>query len=450
MADPAGMPGPRAPAGPHQTFNREPPPGNLDTAKRPASLRSALTTLLTRNNVDSRVQDWLSAAGCHSVAEFSNWVDDRKDLHQAVLSKLPAPLRDSNAQLACLKQAWREAEAENARTLKRTHELAEAGVDPDTPLEPSYQKEVESAFRALYNWPALPANRVGSDSLLGRVQREFERRTPAQYPVSRVRSLAFSQRGVPTKVRRLSAGVTLSVYDAAEEHDDEPAGLHTFLSQLSILATTWSVAGCFEAELGTDTGEKAVFCHWAEATSYTQVFEERAYAELPLHTEESVTQWISHVESEMRTRAIELVRGTERLLWGRALVRALRDLSSLWSETRHLLQCRRPPGNFSVPPPPTLGKAQTMPPVRSAPVGANHRKWMHSAATAAGAAICKRFNDQRGCKGTCPTGKLHACDVTVATGSACGRKDHCRLGHDPAKHGAPKLVGSGAKPAQHQ
>jgi len=408
---------------------------------------------LTRNNVAPEVQAWLTAAGCLDVAQFSNWVDDRKDLYQAVLSKLPSPLKESTAQLASLKQAWREAEAENSRTLKRAHEYAESAVDPDAPLEPSFQKEVESAFRALYNWPALPASRVGSDSLLGRVQREFERRQPAQYPVGRVRSLAYAQKGVPTKVRRLSAGVTLSVSEAAEDDEGEPAGLHTFLSQLSVLATTWSVAGCFDAEVGDGTADRAVFCHWSEACAYTHVFEERAYAELPAHTEESVTLWVAAVESETRTRAIELVRGTERLLWGRALVRALRELSNLWSETRHLLQCRRPPGNFAAAPPPSPGKGAgrgQAPPVPAAPSAPNPRKWSHSNTTASGAVICKRFNDQRGCKATCPGGKLHVCDVTLANGSACGAKDHSRLRHNPARHGAVASAGTASKPVRHQ
>jgi len=420
-----------------RSFNAEPPPAGLAPARPAADVGRALRALLTRNGVDPRVQEWLFVAGCNSVARFSNWVDKREELQSAVLSK--TPLAADNAQLAALKQAWREAEAENARSLTRAHSQA-SNEELDTPLEPSLQKEVETNFRRLYSWPALPASRVGSDSLLGRVQREFARLQPSQFPVSRVKSLASVQRGPPAKVRRLSAGLTLHLSgpEEGEEHD-EPAGLHEFWTQLNILATTWAVAGCFEAEGGEPVGSKTVFCHWAEACSYTAVFEDRSYAELPAYTEESVVNWATSVEHAVRTRAIELVRGTDKLRWGHALTVAVRDLSTLWSECRHLLVPRRSPGSVQSAPPPAAGKGTgkgaSGPP--NQPAGPSQRKWRHSNTLPSGAPLCKKFNDRRGCGKNCPDQKAHACDVTLQSGSACGRKDHNRLRHDSARHGAP-------------
>lgn len=43
-----------------------------------------------------------------------------------------------------------------------------------------------------------------------------------------------------------------------------------------------------------------------------------------------------------------------------------------------------------------------------------------------GRALCKAFNDQRGCKGC---DKLHACDVRLPSGEACQSTRHNRLNH---------------------
>eukprot|EP00973_Karenia_brevis_P028100 3871199-Karenia_brevis.AAC.1 len=51
--------------------------------------------------------------------------------------------------------------------------------------------------------------------------------------------------------------------------------------------------------------------------------------------------------------------------------------------------------------------------------------------------ICKRFNDQRGCKPNCPQGKLHLCDILLASNKACGGT-HTRSQHDPKRHGVPQ------------
>ena len=135
------------------------------------------------------------------------------ELKAAVLDKTAK--KDNHAQLAALKQAWREADALNSRSLKRSAEGLSA-EELDGPLDPELQKQVEAAFRTTYSWPGLPSKCVGCDSLLGRCKREFERRTPSMLAVTRVRTLAQSQRGQPVKVQRLSADVSLQLGEGEE------------------------------------------------------------------------------------------------------------------------------------------------------------------------------------------------------------------------------------------
>ena len=395
-----------------------------------ASGKSALLQLLERNSVKSEVSEYLTKAGCLSVAQLANWVDKKEDLLEAVLKR--TDLKDDQSQLASLKMAWREAEAVTSRGLKRATE-ALPPEDADAPLDSEEQKSVEQRFRQLYNWPSLPPRQIGSDSLLGRVQREFNRRQPTQLAVSRVRTLAASQKGNPPKQRRLTESVSI-LWGAVEEDTSSVSGLYAYLALLRVLATTWAVAGSFTAE--DNSGNAGIFAHWAETSEYEQMFSERAHAELALHTEDSVVHWITEVEEEVRARAIEFTRGPGQLLWGRALQAAVREADK-WAEKRHLLSLRKPPGNFfsDVPAPPAVppkggGKGTGK---KGAPLP-NRRKWKHAHTTSAGATICKRYNDARGCSG-CNT--AHVCDVMVKGNRACGQKGHTRMTHDAERHGVP-------------
>lgn len=424
-------------------FSRVPPPPGL--YERMASSSTAPSTdfkrLLDRYSVSSEVANWLYSQGCLEVYHLANWVDDRSELRTAVLDKTPK--KDDQAQLACLKQAWREAEAQTARS----HQRAQSALPPedlDSPLDSEEQKTLETRFRRLYNWPAVPAKQVGSDTLLGRVVREFGRRQPTQYPVSRVRTLASSQRGQPSKTRRLSASVSLS-FSGGDEEDVPVNGLYSYLGLLRVLCTTWALAGAFEAE--DAAGTKGLFAHWFDVTSYADAFAEKAHQELELHTEDSVVGWISSLEAEVRARAIELCRGPLQCLWGKALLTALNELTAKWGETRHLLVLRRPASLPSLPRPypavplqkgsgkgtPGKGGGQTGP--------KGYRKWLTTSQTPAGVTICKNFNDARGCAQSCPKGYAHCCDVVLSTGVSCASRGHKRREHDPAVHGQPSVVG---------
>ena len=49
--------------------------------------------------------------------------------------------------------------------------------------------------------------------------------------------------------------------------------------------------------------------------------------------------------------------------------------------------------------------------------------------SAKGRKFCKHWNDSRGCNKVCPDDYVHACDVEVSPGKACGATDHNRIAH---------------------
>ena len=94
---------------------------NAANAQRDAAL---LAELFAQNGVHQDIADYLTGKGCVSVANFANYVDEKKELRKEVLDHVDA-WKNNNSMLAKLKQAWREAEAQTERALTR----ASAGRD---------------------------------------------------------------------------------------------------------------------------------------------------------------------------------------------------------------------------------------------------------------------------------------------------------------------------------
>ena len=93
---------------------------DVPSATQPASVSTTLRALLEKNGVDESVIAFLGESGCKELSSFSNWVEQKAELKQAVIDKTPK--KDDPGELAKLKQAWREAEALNSRSLKRAAE----------------------------------------------------------------------------------------------------------------------------------------------------------------------------------------------------------------------------------------------------------------------------------------------------------------------------------------
>ena len=250
-----------------------------DASAPPAVVSTTPRALLEKNGVDESVITFLGASGCTELASFSNWVELKAELKQAVLDKTPR--KDNPGELAKLKQAWREAEALNARTFKRSAGGLQ-GEGLDSPLDSDVQKQVEDNFRKAYGWPGLPSRQVACDSLLGRVKREFERRQPSMFAILRVRTLAQAQRAQPLKTRRLSESVSLQLGEGEDDTPSSTNGLYAWLLLFQVLCTTWAVVGCFDSEAGS--GKRDRFAHWAQICEYYSEVAYRAHeAAPPLH-----------------------------------------------------------------------------------------------------------------------------------------------------------------------
>ena len=420
-----------------------------------------LRRMLRGKKVDEAVVTFMESPACNCInfEVFANFVDEAKELNARILAKTTK--KDDDAQLAVLKQAWRETDAIVKVRIKRTADgLSDEMVDE--PLDAEVQRNILATFRKMYKWNSIPAKQMGDDFLIGRVRREFERRQPSMWAVNKVRTLAHSRRSVPAKKQRIGSRLSIQV-DGHESDDDgvDPANdtmpeLFQYLTQLQILCLVWAIAGCFSVD---HNGEKREYVTWPEACAYFHVFQSRAFKLLGSHTTGVTLRYISTIEEHMRTQAIDLARSEDVVPWGLALSTALKDESDIWNERKDLLrgagaggsqQSQRPPvqtalgnGGSNNDAAADSGKGRGK---NSQSSGSqqqslpSRKKWKTQTLNSRNQKFCKAFNDKRGCERNCPRGECHACDIQLATGRACESKTHNRNTHDAASHGTPAYV----------
>ena len=331
--------------------------------------------------------------------------------------------------------AWRQAEAIYQRSLKRISEgLQDEPLDEA--LDVGVQDNVEENFKKFYSWKAFQPEEIGADTLLGRVFREFQKWKPSMYAISKVKSVAITQHSTHSAKRHCGGGVTVTV-DGEDDADGYSMAMFlSFLYALEVLCNTWALAGCFDTESKEYPGK---FAHWADTTAYYKVIRDNGTKELTQYTEDSVIVYCREVEEEFRRRAISLTRSSEKIPWGAALAKVIKDNSNIWQNKRELL-VRRVTLTAHVGdsgPRSKKGKGSGKDAAPKGTTAKDKATWATARKDASGNDICKMFNDVRGCKDWCPAKRAHVCDVVLASGKTCLSKSHARTGHNPAQHGNP-------------
>ena len=383
---------------------------------------------------------------CTSLKTLSNWVEDKSELKDEVL--VHTSQSSSKAQLANLKQAWRESVGIVERRLKRISEGANEDY-ADEPLDSEVQKSMEGIFRTTYQWTLRP-RWFGHDGLLGRTRREFERNQPSLYVVLKVRSIAASRTSRPNKRHKLNNEVEFTVNDTDPSAVDAPIASPSgqYLECLTIFANTWALAGCYKVFY---EGKEVLYCHWQLSQEYVIEFRDKANAKAERFEDSSIAEWLIKTEEKFRAEAIGFARDADPMPWGLALTKAVKDNAYIWNEFADVLVPKKSGGG--VPP----GKTRTVLPVdealgarlskNSLPAGFmnampnQHQRKATATATASGRKICKAYNDQRGCANKrCPKGLAHVCDVLLANGRVCESTEHVRSQHDAGRHGQPQYL----------
>ena len=207
-----------------------------------------------------------------TVQQFANYFDEKKEVKTLFCDKVS--IEDGNV-IGDLKQAWRVADALVSRLLTRTSQgLPEE--DMDDPLRQEIQQGLEATFKASAGF-AMPQVWQGPDTMLGRLHREFVKRTHVLNQINKIRCLRMAVASGPASSKRnIGNDIQISV-----GKPDGPAGpdVNTtsgYLLGLKILTMTMAVAGSFKVTREVQGARKDVlFCpldpmikHLSEAELY--------------------------------------------------------------------------------------------------------------------------------------------------------------------------------------
>ena len=385
-----------------------------------------LNELLTDQGLTPAQVTYLAdTKGLTSIKKLANLFDARADV-TAWCAGLDAPHSTSPDLLTGLKQAWREAEISvQAAAAQKGSGHAEEDFSP---LPPPVARAITTTFRASYGFIFGPSE-LGSDSGLGRIRREMEKRLPTLHDLFRFRRLVETQSKPPPKRQKLAGDLEL-VSGAASE--DAPGlvsggGLFLTLATHEVLLNTIAHAGVLEF---TPTGAAAPIRYADYAQTRAYVARGRLAVARALSNGLSEDMALRHfltTDRSFREKWVELIRSDPLAnSYTSAISATLLSLEPLWlwenGEPRAPPQGGASPVKPGEPPDSALASDSGAAQIRVPKTG----KTLNDGRTL----LCKAYNDQRGCS-TPGCKKPHACDVLVSSNKICGLKDHNWASHAP-------------------
>ena len=382
-------------------------------------LEEALKEILKDNHVPDDICNWMQTVGCCTVKLFADWIEDSKEVEDGIIKASGTSSQDRRTRSSVI-GAWKDAVSTNNRRLKRLSENS-AEVSIDEPLGEMAQKAVDAAFGSRYNID-LPTYLRPSDSLLGKLKREFDRGLPTFIPLSKVKSAFMASRSQESKKHKASSELSIIIESEAEA---KPSNRYRdVLLRLEVLANGWALAGCF-----IPPGQTAHYCTLQNSITYYRTLRDRTEVMLDSYPESAVVDYLISVEESFRGHALDAARRREDPQpWGKSLMDSLERFPVVWSDSAVVFSKAAGP---SIP----LISSVGQPPNQASMKG----KLATKTHTKDNKVICKAYNDSRGCANPCRKGSVHCCDVELQkTKQACGQK-HPRSQHDQQAHGAPAM-----------
>ena len=402
--------------------------------------------MLVGLSVEDSVIEKMTSDGCLNIPLFATWVDKIEE----VTSVLPENLRGNPASKSKLKQAWKRAVSSNEKAIKRLSEgFSEEAVDE--PLPPDVQRDIVKTAADHYRWGKIDSRRILADRGFAKIRKEFQGWQPSNYPLSKAKSLYEDKKDAPSKRQRISDDLFLTV----KEMGDEQTSLNiiTIGERLRMMATTWTVCGCYDVPLQLSSVERVKMCSWEDADFYVYEITSRIPVLREKFTDPSVVKYLNEMHEHFMAIARDQTRSSQQIPWGKALLNALRSEAHKWQEFRDSLMPRDKQGkgkhgqengkgsgsqgsqfqNPSTPNPPQKpfkGKDG-----KNGKNGKGKISWVPAAED--GKTFCANYNT-KGCRDGDNCRHLHACNALMPSGKPCGSKSHARSSHQAARDGVPQ------------
>ena len=366
--------------------------------------RDQLVQVLEGARLSDDLVKYLLGLGLSCISDFVGLVTTagyESELKSQVLDL--SPVKGDVLQLARLRAAWREGSLLLEKARKRR--LEGALEDADEPLDTQTQEDLLTQWKNTYQLQ-LSIHAMPSDTLLGRVYREFQRGAPTLIPAKRMQSLFRGT--LPSSKEEVNLGASIKVQLASEP---EPVkSVIAYYQALRVLANAYAIAGVHLVESVVSPGKKVRFAPLDTNMNYCDFALARAAESHPVAQQ---LQWLEARDLHTRGKMVEFMR--QGVPQGEALTKAMHECEVLWTVQQSvLLEVDKPSPTASAP---------------SEPGQKRSRKDRTVTVLQGGQAICKRHNDQRGCTAKekdCPDRKRHACDAKKPDGTACGSTTHNR------------------------
>ena len=319
--------------------------------------------------------------------------------------------------IARTRSAYKMASEAMKSTQAKTASM-ESAQDLDDPLHADTARDLQATFKKEYNLE-VDSRLMPSDSLLGRVRREWHRGTPTVVPLHKVKSIIGDRAPMDRKSLPVGAGdIQLVVHEPATENVTSIIDAYW---RLRVLTMAWALCGTDEVDSVIKPNTKVKVLTLSHAL---------AYADFVLYSTTEFgsgqLQWLIEKDNLCRGRMVGYMR--RGMPAGEALQSALDESKLEWRERSNK---RGPPSELPDPGTPTRkakgsgkspGGAQ-----RSAPVYSSGKALRTISTLPKGMKVCKPWNDGRGCTNTsCPD--THCCDIILEkTGKPCRSTGHNRL-----------------------
>ena len=267
---------------------------------------------------------------------FVNWITDAADAPTFCSSSRMVELR-APVVTAKLRALWRKEFARSESKLKEGDAIDEDAAF-DLPMPAGLAKQRRDRAMARYAWSRVDNRRFGSDTWFHRFCREFDAQSPCLSDFEKFKTLAYAKNHAPPVTEKLTDGTSLVHHGKNVDSGPVIYDLLTMFQTWDIIGRTWAAAGiALVPQSSAKDALRAPYADFCDIEEYFFAFSSRLAKLRRKYTDTSIFVYLREVEAQMRRKAVETARGSDKHAWGFALLSALKTEASLWTSEQNLL-----------------------------------------------------------------------------------------------------------------
>ena len=350
------------------------------------------------------------------AAQLANYIDTREEVMSLLVARVPATANDRN-QKAVLTRLWREADqAENLRLTRQAN-----GVEQDdweNPLPEQTRSSLMQRFVTKYSWrPSL--RELLCEPLLGRMQRELDRKSFTVLSLDRIRTQRETSRTSAGKQLQVAQDVHLHFGSAGLPKAPREVGTNwLYVSLLEVLMLAWSIIGCFQ-----DNGSSTLFASMQTCRDYLVYVKSKA---TPLSGSHPPLHLVRQADEETRSLWAEQMRNGS--TFDQAVANMDSKQAALWlfANKQDVAEAQGSLPDFGTPP--KEPKRRQSEDLSTPPPKRQNSDTSTCTHTKSGEEICGMYNDGK-CVKKCRYQRLHVCNYKTKANVACGQPGHTKDFH---------------------